>query len=150
MSLHANKMSFCDTSDTVVVINQVEGRTAFVKPSIQFSQIPEAVWSEWETQTLTFDEWNLNFQPPAVENTADDIKKETIFRANAESVKTPAKRKRDNVLARWLLLGDTGVPLNSRQAISRPENRRRRRSWKNRTEQPSRHPTYARNTYTLH
>ncbi len=82
-----------------------------MKPSIQFSQLPEAVWADWESQSLTLDDWNLNFQ--AVENTddnlasSDDIKKQTSFLAKADLLKTPAKRKREE------LLGDTTQQLVS-------------------------------------
>ena len=99
---HAEKMSFFGTMDTVVFINQVEGRTAFVKPSVEFARVSTSVWDDWEGQTWTFDSWNLNFQ--AVENTgdqlasSDDIKKETTFLAKAELFKTPSKRKREDVV----------------------------------------------------
>lgn len=104
------KMPFAGSSDVIIIICQSVGISAFVEPSVNESQIPTTVWTEWRDKTLTLAEWRREFQVVSTMNnqfaSSDDIKEETKFLATADDFRTPGKRKRDAAYDEPQLVGD--------------------------------------------
>ena len=105
-----SKMPFRGGDEVIVVIEQTAGSTAFVEPMVKVSQISPDVWSSWVTRTLPLKGWCREFQAVAASDnkmaTTEDIKEDSKFFDNAETFKTPAKRKRDDKEDNPQLLGD--------------------------------------------
>ena len=98
---HANsKVTFSGLTDSFVFIRRNIPGTVFCEPKLSTAKIPKEIMSDWESKTLTFDDWLIEFQ--AVDGTADPLTSveefhvETDFLSESTLARTPSKRRKDS------------------------------------------------------
>ena len=98
---HANsKVTFSGLTDSFVFIRRNIPGTVFCEPKLSTGKIPSEILSEWESKSLSFDDWLIEFQ--AVDGTSDPLTSveefhvETDFLSESTLARTPSKRRKDS------------------------------------------------------
>ena len=95
-----SKVSCAGTDESFVFIRRNIPGSVFCEPKLLTSKVPDDVMSEWQSKTLTTDDWQIEFQ--AVDGTyepltsAEEIQTESEFLVESSLMRTPGKRKKDS------------------------------------------------------